>query len=269
MRREIKDRRTLVTGATSGIGKATAVELAKAGAKLALVGRSADRLTAVADLCMSRGAAVTTITADLTNDADRARIIDEVVRNFGGLDVLINIAGIASWAHFSDPEATEVILRQIMEVNFFAPADLMRRAVPLLLEGTQPAILSVASMCGRRAMPGWSEYSASKFALCGLTESLRSEFARFDIDVLLVNPGLTKSDLPGHLLLRKGRAKIEYDKGMPTEYVAARIVDSLRRNKTETILGREAKQVLVCNKFFPRLTDWLLARKMKQLYPNG
>src|SRR5437773_146823 len=82
----------------------------------------------------------------------------------------------------------------------FAPADLIRRATPHLIEGTQPAIVNVASMCGRRAMPGWSEYSASKFALCGLTESLRSEYARFDIDVLLVNPGLTQSDLPGHLL---------------------------------------------------------------------
>jgi short-subunit dehydrogenase len=124
-------------------------------------------------------------------------------------------------------------------------------------------------MCGRRAMPGWSEYSASKFALCGLVESLRAEFARFDVDVLLVNPGLTKSDLPGHLLLKKGRAKIEYDKGMSTQYVAEQILEALRKNRTETILGREARQVLLFNKFFPRMTDWLLARKMKQLYPES
>ena len=87
------------------------------------------------------------------------------------------------------------MLRQVMEVNFFAPAELIRLAIPVLEQGRQPAIVNVASMCGRRAMPAWTEYSASKFALCGLTEALRGEMARFDIDVLLIVPGLTRSDL--------------------------------------------------------------------------
>src|SRR5205807_3717007 len=114
------------------------------------------------------------------------------------------------------------ILRQILEVNFFAPAELIRRAIPLLVEGQQPAIVNVASMTGRRAMPGWSEYSASKHAVCGLTESLRGELARFDIDILLIVPGLTKSEFSQHFLKSEGKAKIEYDKGMPPETVAAK-----------------------------------------------
>jgi short-subunit dehydrogenase len=266
MRRAMHDRRVLLTGASSGIGKATAQAFAKAGARLALVGRSAERLDAVVQAI---GASATPIVADLAVDADRARIVDEAVKALGGLDALVNIAGIGSWAHFADPENDESIVRRIMEVDFFAPADLMRRTLPILTEGRQPAILTVASMCGRRAMPGWSEYSASKFALCGLIESLRAEFARFDVDVLLVNPGLTKSDLPGHLLLAKGRAKIEYDKGMPTEYVAAQVLDSLRRNVTEKTLGWEARRVLLVNKFFPWLVDRLLAKEMRRLYPKS
>jgi len=264
MRREFVSRRVLITGASSGIGRALAVQLAQAGARLALAARSKEKLDALAGDLSAHGAEVVAIPADVTVEADRARLMAEVQTHFGGLDVLVNNAGIASWAHFAD--STEEILRQIMEVNFFAPTELIRLAIPMLTEGQQPAIVNVSSMCGRRAMPGWSEYSASKYALCGLTEALRGELARFEIDILLIIPGLTKSDFSKHFLQTKGRAKIEFDKGMPPERVAAGILNSLRKNKTETVMGSEARWVLLCNKFFPRLTDWLLARKMRQLY---
>src|SRR5919199_78814 len=94
--------------------------------------------------------------------------------------------------------------------SFFPPAELPRLAVPALTRGRQPAVVNVASMCGRRGMPAWSEYSASKFALCGLTEALRGELARFDIDVLLVLPGLTRSNLGANLLRRCGRYPIDF-----------------------------------------------------------
>jgi short-subunit dehydrogenase len=264
MHRELKGRRILITGASSGIGKALAVQLAQAGARLVIAARSEDKLR---DLATSLGPNVVAVPADITSEADRARLMNDVQVHLGGLDVLVNNAGIASWAHFAD--STEDVLRQIMEVNFFSPTELIRLAIPMLTDGEQPAIINVASMCGRRAMPGWSEYSASKFALCGLTEALRGELARFDIDILLIVPGLTRSDFPKHFLQAKGRAKIEFDKGMPPESVAAGIARSLQKNKTETVLGSEARWVLLCNRFFPRLTDWLLARKMKQLYPAG
>lgn len=264
MKRELAGRRILITGASSGIGRSLAEQLADKGAKLVLAARSEDKLRELAATLKTETLVVPT---DVSKEADRVRLIDETRKRFGGLDVLINNAGIASWAHFSD--STEEILRQIMEVNFFAPAHLIKLAQPLLVEGQQPAIMNVSSMCGRKAMPGWSEYSASKYALCGLTESLRGEFARFDIDVLLAIPGLIKSNFQQSFLLRKGRAKIEFDKGMEPAYVASRIIRSLETNKTETILGSEAWRVLLVNKFFPRLTDWLLARKMKQLYAQA
>src|SRR5439155_24593588 len=119
--------------------------------------------------------------------------------------------------HFADSK--EAILRQVMDVNFFAPAELIRKTIQILLNGVQPAVVNVSSMCGRRALPAWSEYSASKYALCGLTEALRGELARFDIDILLIIPGLTKSDFSQHFLKSEGRAKIEYDKGMRPEDV--------------------------------------------------
>jgi len=264
MQRDMSGRRVLITGASGGIGRALAVQLAQCGAKLVLAARSTDKLGELAGTLSATGAEVLAVPADVTVAADRARLFEEVLGRFGGLDVLINNAGIASWAHFA--ESTEAVLRQIMEVNFFAPAELIRLAIPILVKGQRPAIVNVSSMCGRRAMPGWSEYSASKYALCGLTEALRAELMRFDIDILLIVPGLTRSDFPSHLLQAKGRARIEFDKGMPPDQVAAGILKSLRRNKTETIMGREARWMLWCNKFFPRLTDWLLARKIREMY---
>src|SRR5437879_10746044 len=105
-------------------------------------------------------------------------------------------------------------MRKVMEVNFCAAVDMIRAAIPALTMGDQPAIVNIASMCGRRGLPAWTEYSASKFALCGLTEALRGEMARFDIDVLLMVPGLTQSDLPRHLLRNEGRMKIDFQDGM-------------------------------------------------------
>lgn len=264
MRRDLKGRRILITGASSGIGRALAEQLAGAGARLMLAARSAEKLRDLAASLAQRDTEAIAMPTDVTRDDDRQRLLAEVEERWQGLDALVNNAGIGSWAHFAD--SSEAVLRRIMEVNFFAPAELVRLALPLLERGRQPAVVNVASMCGRKAMPGWSEYSASKYALCGLTEALRGELARFDIDVLLVLPGLTRSELPKHLLLAQGRAKIDFAKGMAPDDVAGAILSVLRRNTTEKVIGRDARAILLVSKFFPRLTDWLLARKVKKLY---
>jgi len=253
----------LLTGASSGIGRCLAEALADAGARIALAARSEDKLAALANQLCARSEVIA-VPGDVTQDPDRRRMLEAAASKFGGLDVLINNAGIASWAHFAD--STEAILREIMEVNFFAPAELIRLAIPHLVEGHEPAVVNVASMCGRRGMPAWSEYSASKFALCGLTEALRGELARFDIDILLIVPGLTRSDLSRHMLKSEGRLKIDFTRGMPPADVAAAIIRSLRKNKTETVLGRDARWMLRVHKFCPRLLDWLIARKVRKLY---
>lgn len=261
MTRNLNGRRILITGASSGIGKALAQQLAPLGAKLVLAARSEDKLRAVAG-ALPGGALV--IPTDITKEADRQHLFDRIVAELGGLDVLVNNAGIASWAHFAD--STEEIMRQVMEVNFFAPAELIRKAIPILTNGVEPAVVNVSSMCGRRAMPAWSEYSASKYALCGLTEALRGELARFDIDILLIIPGLTSSEFSQHFLKSEGKAQIEYDKGMSPETVANAIVKALVKNKAETWIGSDTQWMLRVNRWLPRLVDFLLARKVRKLY---
>ena len=264
MMRELRGRRLLITGASSGIGRAVAEQAARAGARLALAARSADKLDALTRELTTHGAEVIAVVADVTSAADRCRLLATAVERFDGLDALINNAGVGSFGHFA--EGTEAILRQIMEVNFFAPAELIRLVIPVLERGNRPAIVNVASMCGRRALPAWSEYSASKFALCGLTEALRAEMVRFEIDVLLILPGMTRSELDRHFLRNEGRMKIDFAKGMPVADVAAGILRSLCKNRGETVLGWDARWMLRVNRFLPRLVDRLLARRVRQLY---
>jgi short-subunit dehydrogenase len=265
--RSLRDLRVLITGASSGIGQAIAEQAVREGCRVILTARSVDNLTAMGERLTASGGQAFAVSGDITQATDRQRVLKSALDHFGGLDAIINNAGVASFGHFVG--GTEDILRQIMEVNFFAPAELIRQAIPVLTEGRQPAIVNVASMCGRRGLPAWTEYSASKFALCGLTEALRGEMARFGIDVLLVLPGLTNTNLSQNMLRNEGRMKIDFSKGMPATEVAAAILDVLRHNRTETVLGSEARWMLRLNRFFPGLMNRLLVRKVGQLYAHS
>jgi len=264
MARNLQGLRILITGASSGIGRSLAELAVKAGARVFLTARSGETL---AELAQSLAPTeVATVAADVTSDMDRRRLVAAASERLGGLDVLINNAGIGSFGHFAD--SSEAILRQIMEVNFFAPAELIRLFLPVLAQGRQPAIVNVSSMCGRRGLPAWTEYSASKFALCGLSEALRGEFVRFGVDVLLVLPGLTNTGLSQNLLRNEGRMKIDFSRGMSPTTVADGILCALRSGRSETVLGAEARWMLRFNRFLPRLLDRLIARRVRRLYQH-
>jgi short-subunit dehydrogenase len=264
MVRDLRGRRILITGASSGIGHALAEQAVRAGARVLLTSRSADKLSQLKQNLHPNAADVLTVAADVTCAGDRQHLVDLATERLGGLDVLVNNAGVGSFGHFAD--SSESILRRIMDVNFFAPAELMRLFIPVLANGNRPAIVNVSSMCGRRGLPAWPEYSASKFALCGLSEALRAELVRFKIDVLLVVPGLTRTGLGDNLLRNEGRMKIDFARGMLPATVAAGILRALRSNRSETVLGAEARWMLRFNRFLPRLLDRLIARKVRKLY---
>lgn len=264
MSRELKGSRVILTGASGGIGRALAAALVADGARVALAARSADQLGALADQLRKAGGDVIAVPTDVTRAEDRQRLVEAAVAAFGGLDLLVNNAGVGSWGHFAD--STEQICRTVMEVNFFGPIELTRLAVPHLTRGNQPAVVNVTSMCGRKGMPAWPEYSASKFALVGMTEAWRGEFARFGVDVITVVPGLTNSGFDKNWLRTDGKADLRFKDGMTPEYLAAKIVSAVQTNKTELVVGSEARRLLRFNRFFPRLTNWLLARKVKKLY---
>jgi short-subunit dehydrogenase len=267
MTRDLRGCSVLITGASRGIGRCLAEKLAPFGVKLTLAARGRFALKELADKLGVAGASVFAVPADVSVASERAALIAGAVDKMGGLDVLVNNAGVASFGHFAS--SSETVLRTIMEVNFFAPAELIRLAAPHLMKGRQPVVVNVASLCGRRGLPGWSEHCASKFALVGLSEALRGEFARFDIDVLLVLPGLVRSDdLGRHLLRNEGRMKLNFAGAQPPEEVADAIVKSLRKNQAETLVGWQSKWLLRVNRIFPRFVDRMMARKVRQLYAD-
>lgn len=265
MKRDLRGKRVLLTGASRGIGRSLALKLAAHRVQLTLAARSTEALAELADQVCGLGSNAHVATVDVTNPEQRLRLVQTAVATMGGVDLLINNAGVASFGHFDT--STESVLRTIMEVNFFAPAELMRLTAPHLMQGTQPAIVNVASICGRVGLPGWPEHCASKFALVGLSEALRGEYARFDIDVLVVLPGLVRSDdLGRHLLRNEGRMKLNFAGAQPSEEVAAEIVRTLERNRSETAVGWQARWLRRAQRFAPRFVDRMLARKVRELY---
>jgi NAD(P)-dependent dehydrogenase (short-subunit alcohol dehydrogenase family) len=268
MRRNLRGRVVLVTGASRGIGRRTAERLAKLGARLALTARSAGDLAKVVAECRAAGAEAAAIPGDLTTAVDRERIVAAVVERYGALDVLVNCAGVCSFGEFAT--STEEIVRRVMEVNFFAQAEMIRVAQPHLMKSGdtatddwRPAVVNVASICGRWGIPSLPEHCASKHAFVGLTESLRGEFARFGIDVLLVLPGLVRSDdLNRHLLRNDGKIYLDFEGAQLPDGVAADVVKSLIRNRAEATSGWVSWGVWLSRRLFPRAVRFFMTRKV-------
>ena len=145
-------------------------------------------------------------------------MVEAAGRHFGGLDVLVNNAGIGATGHFADGRPER--LRTIMEVNFFGLTETTRVCLPLLRQGQTPAIVNISSIAGKRGIPARSEYSASKFAVQGFSEALRAELAKDGIDVLVVCPGLTQTNFSQNMLEQKARVQIDHLRGMTSEQVA-------------------------------------------------
>jgi short-subunit dehydrogenase len=263
-RRTLAGARVLITGASQGIGRALAVSAAKRGARVLAAARSVDLLHELAEHVRAGGGMLEIIPADITRADDRCRMRETALRCFGGLDVLINNAGVGATGHLIDagPER----LRQIMEVNFFALAEITRVFLPLLRQGTRPAIVNISSIAGKRALPARSEYSASKFAVQGLSEALRAELAKDGIDVLVVNPGLTQTNFSQNMLERKAKMPVDHLRGMTAEQAAEAALRALERGKNEVTLTLQGRLIVLVSRFFPWLADRLAAAKVRALY---
>jgi short-subunit dehydrogenase len=263
-RREIADKIAIVTGASSGIGRAIALELARQGAHLVLTARCEDRLREVAAAIDSwrianppyKAASVVVAAGDVTDPATRHRVIQAAVSRFGGLDILVNNAGVGALGRFEDADPGR--LRQIMDVNFFAAVELTRLALRPLKRAQSAIVVNVGSVLGHRAIPGRSEYCASKFALRGFSEALRAELARDEIDVLLVSPGTTRTEFFDHLVERKGEPTWRNWGEVTAEYVARKTVQAIRRGDHEVIPSTLGRLLCLVNRLFPRLVDDVL-----------
>lgn len=263
-RRQVAGSRVLITGASQGIGRSLAIAAAKRGARVVVAARSQDMLDQLATQLRRDGAEVEAVRADVTVPTDRKHMLDAAVDRFGGLDVLINNAGVGATGHFAD--ASEDRLRKIMEVNFFAVTETIRLAIPVLRQGNKPLIVNISSVAGKCALPARSEYSASKFALQGFTEALRAEMARFNIDVLCVCPGLTATNFPQNMLENKALIPMDHLRSMTPDDVAAATLRAIEKGKRELVLTWPGKLLIWLRHFLPGLLDRVMAKKVIALY---
>jgi short-subunit dehydrogenase len=256
-RRTLTGARTIVTGASSGIGRELARELAQRGAELLLTARRQERLQALVEELASQGCRASQLAGDITSDAHRERLCAAACERWGALDVLVNNAGSGGVGPFA--EADSARLRRIMEVNFFAPAELTRRALPLLAQGRRPIVVNVGSVLGHRAVPDKSEYCASKFALHGWSDALRAELACSGIDVLLVSPSTTDTEF--FEVVGPGDPSAGKSEKMSATAVARKTVRAIERGRHEIILSAGGKLLVWLDRLAPWLADRLLAKK--------
>jgi short-subunit dehydrogenase len=197
------------------------------------------------------------VAGDVTDAAHRDQLLQRIRQQTGRLDILVNNAGVGAIGRFD--RSTAERLRQIMEVNFFAPVELIRAALDLLRRGRDPIVANIGSVLGHRAVPRKCEYCASKFALRGFTDSIRSELKSSGIDVILVSPSTTSSEFFDRLL-ENDAAAVQNPYRMPPDKVARTVLAALRRGRREVILPWSGKALVWLDRLFPALSDRIVER---------
>ena len=254
---ELRAAKVLLTGASSGIGWATALALAEAGARLALVGRNEAALGALGEAIRGEGGEAHAIVSDLTAPDGPRGVVDRAVERLQGLDVLINNAGVSFFGRFE--AMSEERLVTLIQTNLAAPVLLTRAVLPRLLAQGSGRIVNIGSVFGSIGFAYFTAYSASKFAMRGFSEALRRELEGSGVGVCYVAPRATRTPLNGPAMTAMAAAvAMPMD---PPARVAARIVMALRRDRKETIVGGAEGFFARLNGALPRLIDRALASR--------
>ncbi|WP_293301749.1 SDR family oxidoreductase [Pedobacter sp. UBA4863] len=260
----LRNKTVVITGASSGIGKALAEEMAKRGANLVLGARQYVTLCEItAELQDKYQVKALAVQADVSKEADCELLINQAVLTYGGIDVLINNAGLSMRALFKDLDLA--VLKNLMDVNFWGTVYCTKYALPEILK-TNGSIVGVSSIAGYRGLPGRTGYSSSKFAMNGFMESLRTELLKTDVHIMLACPGFTTSNIRVAALAKDaaahGETSMEEGKMMSAEEVAQRICNGIIKRKRTLIMTRQGKLAVWMNKLFPAFVD----KKVFDLY---
>ena len=249
-----KNKVIAITGGSDGIGKALVDMSISLGAKVATCGRNQDKLY---DLqLLHSGKPLHTLVADVSSYNDCKNFIESTIQVFGGIDILINNAGISMRALFKDLDIE--VIQKVMGINFSGTLYCTKLALTSIIE-RKGTIVGVSSIAGYRGLPGRSGYSASKFAVNGFLEALRTELLDSDVNVMWVCPGFTSSNIRNAALNKKGQAQGQspMDEGemMTSSACAMHILKAIEKRKRTLVLTFTGKRTVFMNKFFPSLTD--------------
>jgi short-subunit dehydrogenase len=244
----------VITGASSGIGYCLTKQLLQQGSLVVANARRRDVLDQLAD----QQERLRVVAGDLTDPTVRERLVQTAAALRGGeVDLLINNAGIGAIGRFAT--ASPERLRRVMEVNFFAPAELTRVLIPLLRRGRAPVICNIGSVLGHCAVPDKSEYCASKFALHGWSDSLRAELSSEGIQVTLVSPSTTRSEFFESLIETDSCATSRSVGSWTPEKVASKTIAAIKSRRSEVILSLAGKALVYADRLAPPIMASVLA----------
>lgn len=256
MKNIFKDKVVIVTGASSGIGAAVAMEFARNGSKVVLAARTESRLSKIVDtIKLQKGEAIYVVT-DVAKEEDCKNLIEKTVSRYGTINILINNAGISMRATFADVDLN--VIRRLMDVNFWGTVYCSKYALPYLVEN-KGSLVGVSSVAGFHGLPGRTGYSASKFAIHGFLETVRIENLKKGLHVMIIAPGFTASEVRKHALLADGSEQGESPKDeqklVSAEYVAGWVLKGIRKKKRNKLLTLDGKLTALLQRIVPTLVD--------------
>lgn len=252
-----KNKTVVITGASSGIGKACAREFASRGANLILGARQFVTLCEVAaEIEREFNVKAVAVQCDVSKEEDCKHLIDHAKMTFGRVDVLLNNAGISMRALFNDLDL--MVLKNLMDINFWGTVYCTKYALPELLKH-QGSVIGVSSIAGYRGLPGRTGYSASKFAMNGFLEALRVENLKTGLHVMVAAPGFTASNIRNTALAKdgsqQGETSMDEGKMMSAEKVASIIADAVQNKKRTVVMTTQGKLAVFMNKLIPAWVD--------------
>jgi dehydrogenase/reductase SDR family protein 7B len=252
----MKDKVVIITGGSSGIGKACAEVFGSNGAKVVITGRNRVNLDETTLLLESKGITVLAIQADSAKEEDNEMLVNETVKVYGKIDILINNAGISMRALFADADLS--VLKKVMDINFYGTVYATKYALPEIVKN-RGSVVGVSSIAGSIGLPGRTGYSASKFAMNGFLEALRIELLNKNVHVLVACPGFTTSNIRNTSLSKDGtiigESSMDEGKMMSAEEVALSIYKAVKQRKRDLVLTTQGKSTILLKKFFPGLVD--------------
>jgi len=262
----MKGRRIILTGASEGIGRALALDLAARGARLALAARDRDRLESLAQECRARGGEALAVPTDVTNQQDLEWLVSETLKAYGGIDVVIHNAGITMWSRFDALKDLEIFER-IMEVNYYAPVRLTALTLPHL-RASRGLIVAIASLAGLTGVPERSAYSGSKHAMIGFFDSLRIELAGSGVDVSVIAPDFVVSEIHKRAIGPDGEplgtSPMKQSKIMTAEECARQIARAIEKRQRQLLMSPRGKLGMWLKLLAPGLIDRLAAKAIRQ-----